>query len=33
MKEFVADNKDKLPTGWEDRLNSVGDGKLSAGKP
>jgi hypothetical protein len=33
MKEFVADNKDKLPAGWEDRLNSVGDGKLSAGKP
>ena len=33
MKEFVADNKDKLPAGWEDRLSSVGDGKLSAGKP
>jgi len=33
MKEFVADNKEKLPAGWEDRLNTLGDGKLTAGKP
>jgi hypothetical protein len=31
MQDFVADNKDKLPAGWEDRLNAAGDVNLSAG--
>ena len=31
MNDFVADNKDHLPAGWADRLNTVGDTKLSAG--
>jgi hypothetical protein len=30
MNEFVADNNDKLPAGWADRLNTVGDSKLRA---
>ena len=25
MNEFVSDNKDYLPKGWEERLTSVGD--------
>ena len=25
MNEFVSDNKDHLPKGWEERLTSVGD--------
>ena len=25
MNEFVADNKDYLPKGWDQRLTSVGD--------
>jgi hypothetical protein len=31
MQEFVADNKDKLPAGWADRLNSAGPISLTAG--
>jgi hypothetical protein len=31
MNEFVADNKDKLPAGWADRLNTVGDSNVRAG--
>jgi hypothetical protein len=31
LNEFVADNRNKLPAGWADRLNSVGDNKLPAG--
>ena len=31
MKDFVADNKDKLPAGWADRLNSAGAVTLTAG--
>jgi hypothetical protein len=31
MNEFVADNKDQLPAGWTDRLNTVGDSKVPAG--
>ena len=30
MQDFVADNKGKLPAGWEDRLSAVGDAKLPA---
>jgi hypothetical protein len=30
MNDFVADNKDKLPKGWEDRLNTVGSANLPA---
>jgi hypothetical protein len=30
VKEFVADNKDKLPAGWSDRLSAVGGSKLPA---
>jgi hypothetical protein len=25
MNEFVSDNKDYLPKGWDERLTSVGD--------
>src|SRR5215471_8185869 len=25
MNEFVSDNKDYLPKGWEERLTSIGD--------
>jgi hypothetical protein len=25
LNEFASDNKDYLPAGWEDRLNTVGD--------
>ena len=25
MNEFVSDNKDYLPKGWDQRLTSVGD--------
>lgn len=28
INEFVADNKDRLPHGWADRLGSVGDHTL-----
>ena len=28
MKEFVTDNKDKLPAGWADRLGGLGDNSL-----
>jgi hypothetical protein len=31
MQDFVADNKDKLPAGWADRLNSAGAISLTAG--
>jgi hypothetical protein len=31
MNDFVADNKDHLPAGWADRLNTVGDTNLRAG--
>lgn len=31
MQEFVSDNKDKLPAGWADRLNSVGATQLTSG--
>lgn len=31
MNEFVADNKDKLPSGWADRLGTVGDSTVPAG--
>lgn len=31
MKEFVADNKDKLPAGWEDKLNAFHDTTAQAG--
>jgi len=31
MNDFVADNKDHLPAGWEERLTSVGDSTLRAG--
>ncbi|MBV8119211.1 MAG: hypothetical protein JO081_04635 [Alphaproteobacteria bacterium] len=30
VNEFVTDNKDKLPAGWEERLTAVGDSKLPA---
>lgn len=30
MNEFVADNKDKLPAGWADRWNTVGNTNLPA---
>ena len=30
MNEFVADNKDKLPAGWADRLTTVGNANLKA---
>ena len=30
MNDFVADNKTKLPAGWEERLSAIGDGKLAA---
>ena len=32
MNDFVAENKDKLPAGWEERLTAVGGGNLQAGK-
>ena len=32
MNDFVADNRDRLPAGWEDRLTSVGDTNLRAGR-
>jgi hypothetical protein len=31
MNDFVADNKDHLPAGWADRLDTVGDSKVPAG--
>ena len=32
IKEFVAENKDKLPEGWADRLSALGDNaKLKSG--
>jgi hypothetical protein len=30
MNDFVADNHDRLPHGWADRLSVVGDSKLRA---
>jgi hypothetical protein len=30
MNDFVADNKEKLPAGWEERLNTLGDSQLKA---
>jgi hypothetical protein len=30
MNDFIADNKTKLPAGWEERLSAIGDGKLAA---
>jgi hypothetical protein len=32
LNEFVADNQSKLPAGWADRLNTVGDNKVPAGQ-
>ena len=32
MNDFVAENKDKLPAGWEKRLTAVGDNNLKAGR-
>ena len=31
MNDFVTDYKDKLPSGWGDRLSQVGDSHLPAG--
>lgn len=31
LSDFVTDNKDHLPEGWADRLNSVGEHSLRAG--
>ena len=33
MNDFVAENRDRLPAGWEDRLSTVGNGNLKAGRP
>src|SRR5215467_3767902 len=30
MNDFVADNKEKLPAGWEQRLSALGDSQLKA---
>jgi len=30
QRDFVADNKEKLPAGWEQRLSSLGDSQLKA---
>jgi hypothetical protein len=30
MNDFVSDNKEKLPAGWEQRLSSLGDSQLKA---
>jgi hypothetical protein len=32
MNDFVAENKDKLPAGWEERLTAIGDSNLKAGQ-
>ena len=31
MKEFVADNKDKLPAGWDEKLTAFHDTATQAG--
>jgi hypothetical protein len=31
LNEFVADNKNELPAGWADHLNTVGDSSPPAG--
>lgn len=31
MNDFVSENKDHLPSGWADRLSTVGDTSLPAG--
>lgn len=31
MKDFVADNGDKLPAGWADRLSAVGSNNVASG--
>src|SRR5215469_222028 len=28
MSDFVADNKDRLPAGWADKLGQLGDSKV-----
>ena len=33
MNDFVAENRDRLPAGWEDRLTTVGNGNLRPGRP
>src|SRR6516164_5368029 len=32
INDFISDNKNQLPAGWEDHLSNVGDSNLRAGK-
>ena len=32
MQDFITDNRDRLPPGWEGRLNGAGDINLKAGQ-
>ena len=31
MQDFVADNKERLPAGWADRLSAVGNNNVESG--